>query len=317
MDSSISDDIQKLQRLFLFINRETQLTLKIKNILNQSLSQYQSLPLYQVLFGGKEYDEKFLKIGKTLFLLSYLSAHRNILLSLAKMKLQKIEERVNKVKSTCEHESNFDSSIEEKLKIARNFILHNLLSKNESLPGFEKAFLRNKQENQDINNFKIDQAFLNSNLFKNNPINDRSVLNGNKEVDEDRTSYSITDIQKLITGADNQTLENIQNFLLLQSPELLKKNYDFKPEILIQNCNFKPEILMQTEIFKNFKGLFRFQKENEIKKENESLNSFKSTAIEENEVNQSKIGFKRRRLPVDDKLRKKVCVKELIESLEI
>lgn len=298
MESPFSTEIKKLERLFLLINRESQLILKIKTVLNQSLTQYQSLPLYQVLFSGKDFDEKFLKIGKTLFLLSYLSAHRNLLVSLSKTKLQKVEEDVSKSKTICEDGKKLVQGFEEQLISVQNAFLQQETVKNEKQQDFPNFTSGDKNEGNKENNF-LKSLILGQNNFPNVFFNASSIENKRNEGEND----GVTSLQifKKLFGESNdvQSLDTIKKLLL--NAEMIENN---------KNISFEPENFTKTEFFKNLRNFGFLQKGDEIKKEDDSVNNDKSTAIEDNKEVEIKTGFKRRKGAGEDKLRKKLCLKD-------
>lgn len=298
MELLLSPEIKKLQRLFLLINRESQLILKIKTILNQSLTQYQSLPLYQVLFSGKDFDEKFLKIGKTLFLLSYLSSHRNVLVSLAKLKLQKVEEDVNKSQIICEDGKKIVMEFEEQLKSVQNACLQQQIITSEKREDLLNCTYGDKQEgnkeNSLIKSFILGQTPLINGIFPANFTKNQENV-GEMDIDS-----SLQMFKKLFCESnDVQTLDAIKKCLL--NPEMFENN---------QNINFQHENITKVEMLKYLRKSVLLQKEDEIKKEDESVNNDKSTAIDDNRDAEIKTGFKRRNGVGEDKLRKKLCVKE-------
>lgn len=118
--------VKKLQRIFLLINRESKMTNKIKLILNQNLKEYQNLSIYEIL-NIQNLNEKFLKMGKILFLLNYLCSHKKILVSYAIKYLATIEEDIKKV-NNFKLENFF--AFENKLSIFQKILFESLSQQN-------------------------------------------------------------------------------------------------------------------------------------------------------------------------------------------
>ena len=102
------------------------MTNKIKLILNQNLKEYQNLSIYEIL-NIQNLNEKFLKMGKILFLLNYLCSHKKILVSYAIKFLATIEEDIKKV-NNFKLENFF--AFENKLSIFQKILFESLSQQN-------------------------------------------------------------------------------------------------------------------------------------------------------------------------------------------
>ena len=102
------------------------MTNKIKLILNQNLKEYQNLSIYEIL-NIQNLNEKFLKMGKILFLLNYLCSHKKILVSYAIKYLATIEEDIKKV-NNFKLENFF--AFENKLSIFQKILFESLSQQN-------------------------------------------------------------------------------------------------------------------------------------------------------------------------------------------
>lgn len=138
----IFQKVKKLQRIFLLINRESRLTCKIKQLLNENLKQYQSLSLVDIL-SLSTLNQQFLKLGKTLFLLSYLSSHKKVLVNYAIKFLGQLE---NEVKHIQGFKLDSFFLFEDQLNIFQKMLVQSLSG--QTLPKVEEKI---NEKNNDLN----------------------------------------------------------------------------------------------------------------------------------------------------------------------
>lgn len=120
------------------------MTNKIKLILNQNLKEYQNLSIYEIL-NIQNLNEKFLKMGKILFLLNYLCSHKKILVSYA---------------------IKFLATIEEDIKKVNNFKLENFFAFENKLSNFQKILFESLSQQNMIHPEVLKSDVSSANLSK-------------------------------------------------------------------------------------------------------------------------------------------------------
>ena len=128
------------------------MTNKIKMILNQNLKEYQNLSIYEIL-NIQNLNEKFLKMGKILFLLNYLCSHKKILVSYAIKFLSTIEEDIKKV-NNFKLENFF--AFENKLSIFQKILFESLSQQNMKHPEVYRTEVTNALNKEQINQTNIE-----------------------------------------------------------------------------------------------------------------------------------------------------------------
>ena len=128
------------------------MTNKIKMILNQNLKEYQNLSIYEIL-NIQNLNEKFLKMGKILFLLNYLCSHKKILVSYAIKFLSTIEEDIKKV-NNFKLENFF--AFENKLSIFQKILFESLSQQNMIHPEVYRTEVTNALNKEQINQTNIE-----------------------------------------------------------------------------------------------------------------------------------------------------------------
>ena len=121
-------------------------------ILNQNLKEYQNLSIYEIL-NIQNLNEKFLKMGKILFLLNYLCSHKKILVSYAIKFLSTIEEDIKKV-NNFKLENFF--AFENKLGIFQKILFESLSQQNMIHPEVYRTENSNSVKADQINSANIE-----------------------------------------------------------------------------------------------------------------------------------------------------------------
>ena len=142
-------------------------------ILDKNLKEYQNLSIYEIL-NIQNLNDKFLKMGKILFLLNYLCSHKKILVSYAIKFLSTIEEDIKKVHNfKLENFFAFENKLTLFQKIlfeslSQQNLLHPELFKEETNPENERKDAINEEKLNENHKPQDDLKDLIAHLFANN-----------------------------------------------------------------------------------------------------------------------------------------------------
>lgn len=180
---------------------------KIKMILDKNLKDYQNLSIYEIL-NVQNLNEKFLKMGKILFLLNYLCSHKKILVSYALKFLSTIEEDIKKV-GNFKLESFF--AFENKLSFFQKILFESLSQQQnvihpevlkEEIPTREKENFEVGKKSDDLKNL-ISQLFSTKKTQENH--DDHTTLDDLKKMEMEKEEIAID-------KASNATTKQPQSF---------------------------------------------------------------------------------------------------------